>query len=103
MWDGFELWTFLAGLPLGLLVASIILYISWRKGKKEKRYDERYQSIHHSAKSLSWGVTTGAILIAWMIILIYEGPSLAFFILTGVWCLHMMSYLIGTLIANRKN
>ncbi|MFJ7935490.1 hypothetical protein [Sporosarcina sp. NPDC096371] len=103
MYEGFDIWTFLVGLPLGLLIASIILFMNWKKGKKERRFDERYTTVHQHARSISWGVTTAAILIAWTIVIIVEGPGLAFFILTGLWVTHMVSYGIGAVFANSKN
>lgn len=103
MYEGFDIWAFLAGLPLGLAIVSVVMFINWRKGKKEHRFDERYTRIHQHARSISWGVTTGAILIAWTIVMLVEGAGLAFFILTGIWFAHMMSYLVGAAIANSKN
>src|SRR4051794_30717634 len=100
MYEGFSIWTFLPGLPLGLLIASIVLFISWKKGKKERLFDERYTTIQQHARSISWGVTTAAILIAWTIVIIVEGPGLAFFIMSGIWVTHMLSYAIGTAIAS---
>jgi hypothetical protein len=103
MYEGFDIWTFLAGLPLGLAIAVVVLFISWKKGKKNRLFDERYTRIHQHARSISWGVTTGAILIAWTIVIIVEGPSLAFFILSGIWVTHMLSYAIGAAIASSRN
>ena len=103
MYEGFNIWTFLAGLPLGLAVAGIVLFISWRRGKKERRFDERYTRIHQNARSISWGVTTVTLLIAWTIVTLVEGPSLAFFVLSGVWVTHMLSYAIGAVFASTKN
>ncbi|MBO0588961.1 hypothetical protein [Sporosarcina sp. E16_8] len=103
MYEGFEIWSFLVGLPLALVIVSIVLLINRKIGKKERLFDERYKRIHQQARSISWGVTAAAILIAWMIVMIVEGPRLAFFILTGIWVTHMMSYLIGAVIASSKN
>ncbi len=103
MYEGFDIWIFLAGLPLGLAITAIVLFISWRKGKKARRFDERYTTIHQQARSISWSVTTAAILIAWAIVIIVEGPHLAFFILSGIWGIHMLSYAIGAAIASSKN
>ncbi len=103
MYEGFDIWIFLAGLPLGLAIASLVLFISWKKGKKERRFDERYTRIHQHARSISWGVTTAALLIAWTIVILMEGPRLAFFILSGIWVVHMLSYAIGAAIASSKN
>lgn len=103
MYEGFHIWTFLAGLPLGIVIAAIILYFNWRNGKKERRFDERYTNIHRHARSVSWMATTIALIIAWGIVIIIEGPKLAFFVITGLWFVHMISYLIGAVIANTKN
>ena len=103
MYEGFHMGEFLAGLPLGFTVAAVILFFSWRKGKKERRFDERHTVIHQFARSFSWRVTTIAILGGWMIVIIVEGPSLAFFILMGIWVVHMASYAIGTAVASKRN
>ncbi|BAQ08668.1 hypothetical protein OXB_0196 [Bacillus sp. OxB-1] len=103
MHESFDLGSFLVGLPLGILIASIILFISWRKGKKERRFDERYTRIHEQARSFSWRVTTATILIVWGIIIVVEGPRLAFFLMTGIWVAHMLSYAIGAAIASSRN
>lgn len=103
MYEGFDIWSFMAGLPLGLLIASIVMYMSWRKGKKERRFDERYTRIHEMARSFSWRVTTVTILIVWAIIIAVEGPGLSFFLMSGIWVIHMLSYGIGAAIANSKN
>lgn len=103
MYEGFSIWSFLSGLPLGLLIAGIIFYFSWRKGKKERRYDERYTRIHEQARSISWIVTYFTILILWAFVLIMEKPGLAFFVLTGLYVIQMVSYVIGSIIATRKN
>lgn len=103
MYEGFDIWAFLSGLPLGLAIAGIIFYFSRRKGKKERRFDERYTNIHRQARSISWGATTVAILIAWAVVMVVEGPKLAFFILAAIWVIHMISYGIGAAIANKQN
>lgn len=103
VYEDFNIWSFLAGLPLGLTIAGIVLYVSWRKGKKERRFDERYKVIHQFAKSFSWRVTTFAILVGWTIVIVIEGPSLAFFIFMGIWIVHMVSYVIGTVVGSKKN
>lgn len=102
MYEGFNILGFL-GLPLGIIIAAVALFFSWRKGKKERRFDERYTRIHQHAKSISWGVTTVAILVVWMIVIIVEGPGLSFFLMSGIWVVHMFSYAIGTAVASTKN
>lgn len=103
MYEGFDIWAFLSGLPLGLAIAGVIWFFNWRKGKKERRFDERYVTIHQQARSFSWAVTTIAILVTWVIAMIMEGAQLAFFLLMGIWIVHMISYLIGATVASSKN
>ncbi|MCG7345588.1 hypothetical protein MHZ92_15755 [Sporosarcina sp. ACRSL] len=101
MYEGFNIWTFMAGLPLGLAIAGVVYFFVHRKAKKERIYDERYTAIHRHARSISWMVMTVAILVAWAIVIIIEGPKLAFFIMTALWVIHMLSWAIGTAIANK--
>ena len=103
MYEGFDIWMFLAGFPLAIAIALVLIFIGWRKGKKKCLFDERYTRIHQHARSISWIATTFTILIAWVIVIIVEGPRLAFFLLAGIWIVHMLSYSVGGAIANRRN
>lgn len=103
MYEGFSIWSLLAGLPLGLFIIGIVFYTSWRRGKKERRFDERYTIIQQEARSISWMTTSFAILIIWVIVQIIEKPGLAFWILTILWVVHMTSYAVGTAIASKRN
>jgi hypothetical protein len=103
MYEEFDWLAFILGLPTGLAIAGVVIYFNWRKGKKERRFDERYTRIHQHARSFSWIVTYFAIIIAWFIVILVEGVSLSFFIVTGLWVAHMISYVIGAAIASRKN
>lgn len=103
MYEEFDIWSFLLGLPLATVFVVIVLFINWKRGKKKRIFDERYTKIHRYARTISWFVTTFMILIIWGIIIIFEGPGLSFFLITALWVIHMLSYLIGTLIANKNN
>ncbi|MFJ5772065.1 hypothetical protein [Psychrobacillus sp. NPDC093180] len=103
MYEGFDLFSFLIGLPLAIVIIAIVFLIMRRIGKQKRWFDERYVRIHEKARSLSWTVTTITILIVWLIIIFMEGPGLAFFLMTAIWVIHMLSYAIGSLIANRSN
>lgn len=103
MYEGFDIWAFLAGLPLGLLIWGIVHYFMWKKGKKERLFDERYKNLHRHARSISWKVMTVALLIAWIIVMIVEGAKLAFFILTALWVTHMLSWMVGAAIVNKHH
>lgn len=103
MRDDFNLIAFMSGLPTGIIVAGIIFYFVWRKGKKERRYDERYKRIRERAKSFAFGITMLVIIIAWAIVMIFEGATLAFFLITGIYVIAMVSYIIGCTIFEKKS
>ncbi|MFF2755732.1 hypothetical protein ACFVR1_18725 [Psychrobacillus sp. NPDC058041] len=103
MHEEFDLFSFLIDLPLAIIIMIIVFTINRRIGKKKRWFDERYTKINEKARSISWISTTFAILIAWMIIIAMEGPGLSFFILMGIWLVHMISYTIGAIIANQEN
>lgn len=103
MYEGFDLGAFLMGLPFGITISLVVLLFVWRKGKKERRFDERYENVQKHAKSIGWGATTIALLIGWAIIILTEGASPAFFILMGIWVVHMLSYIVARAIVDAKN
>lgn len=103
MHEDFDLLAFMLGLPAGLAVALTVWYFVWKKGKKERRYDERYKRVQEQAKSLSWAVTVFAIIIAWAIVIIVEGPGLSFFLFTALYIIAMVSYGVTSAIADKKN
>ena len=103
MYEKFDLLTFLIGLPLAIVIIGIVFMINRKIGKKKRWFDERYKRIHEKARSYSWVATTIAILVVWMIVIVIEGPGLTFFLLTGLWVVHMLSYTIGAFVANQDN
>lgn len=88
--------------PTASIIFLVTHFLMKRKGKKERWFDERYTNIHRYGRSFSWMVTTFGILIGWIIVSYMEGASLAFFVFTGLWVAHMLSYMIGAGIANSK-
>lgn len=102
MYENFNLFSFLLGLPLAIVITIIILFTNRRIGKKKRWFDERYTKIHENARSVSWIVTTITLLVVWMIIIILEGPGLSFFLITGIWVIHMASYAIGAAVASKN-
>ena len=102
MYEEFDIVSFLMGLPLAIILIGIIALYNIKKGRKERRYDERYSKIHEGARSISWYVTSAFILLSLIFVLIYERPSTAFFVLTVLWIVHTTSYGIGAAILNKK-
>ena len=103
MFEEFDLLSFLIGLPLAIVIMGIVFMINRKIGKKKRWFDERYRKVHEKARSISWIATTVVLLVVWMIIIIVEGPGLSFFLMTGIWVIHMTSYGIGAFIASKDN
>ncbi|MFD1849991.1 DUF3796 domain-containing protein [Oceanobacillus bengalensis] len=82
----------LSGLFGGAAVAFLAYYIQARIGKKKHLFDERYKSINNKAKAMSWNATLVILILAWAIIIIFEGPSLSFFVIMAVYVLHCVIY-----------
>lgn len=102
MYEGINNWSFLLGLPVGILVAGIPVYFYWRKGKKERHFDERYNQVHQQARSISWFVMYFLLLITWGVAIIVEGFSLVFFLFAGLWLIHLLSYFLSAFIVAKK-
>lgn len=103
MYEGFSLWSFLLGLPLGLVITAIVLYITRKKLRKANAYDERYVTVHTKGQAFAWKCSTIAIILAWLYVMISEKIGTAFFVLTFLWLVQMVSYIIGAIVANAKN
>ena len=92
----------LAGFITGAGVVLFIAFLYFRKGSKERRFDERYQEVHTKARTLSWSMTLFVLMVMWLGTLIYEGPGLAFILLASAYGIMLISYGIGALIYNKR-
>jgi len=92
----------LAGFITGAGVVLFIAFLYFRKGKKERRFDERYEEVHAKARTLSWSLTLIVLMLMWLGSLIFEGPKLAFLLLATAYGVMLISYGIGVLIMNKR-
>ncbi|WP_262177283.1 DUF3796 domain-containing protein [Saccharococcus sp. Marseille-Q5394] len=92
----------LAGFITGAGVVLFIAFLYFRKGSKERRFDERYQEIHTKARTISWTVTLVLLAVMWLGSLIYEGPKLAFLLAVSAYGVMLISYVIGVLIISKR-
>jgi len=92
----------LSGFSVAFLIMGIVYYTFRKKGRKKRLFDERYHQVQNKARSLAWVISTFCIVIAWMAALIVEGPGFSFFLLTFVYVAHMIAYIIGGIIAEKK-
>ena len=90
-------------LLLGVLMLIVVHIVTYRIGKKKHMFDERQKYISTNAKAMSWNITTVVILIACALVIIFEGISLSFFIMTGIYVVHSMTLIFtSTYVANRN-
>ncbi len=87
-------------------LAAVIVsafYLPRRMMKKKKQLDERYVMNDHLARSYSWFGSLGVIFIVWFLSLVVFHSMIAFWLITVTYVGHMLSYAIGSAIANGRN
>lgn len=92
----------LAGFITGAGVVLFIAFLYFRKGRKERRFDERYVEIHTKARTISWAVTLALLAFLGLGSLVFEGPKLAFLLLSSTYGVMLISYGISVLILNKR-
>ncbi len=91
-----------AGFFTGAGVSLLLLYLYFRKGKKERRFDERYQQVHSLARNVSWSLTLLTLTAMWITLLLLDGPRLAFYLVLSAYGILLASYLISVFFLNRR-
>ncbi|WP_075619911.1 DUF3796 domain-containing protein [Paenisporosarcina indica] len=102
MSESFDYLSGLSGFLVGFFTIAIVFYFVKKNGKKKRLFDERYHQIHNKARSIAWGISTLCIAGAWITAMIIEGAGFSFFLLTFVYVAHMIAYVIGGIIAEKK-
>ncbi|WOV86575.1 DUF3796 domain-containing protein [Sporosarcina oncorhynchi] len=92
----------LAGFIVGAGVTLLIAFLYFKKGEKERRFDERYEQVNAKAIKLSWVTTLIVLLIMWLGVLIYEGAKIAFLLSVSAYGVLLISYGAALFFYNRK-
>lgn len=92
----------MAGFFTGAGLVLLVFYIYYRIGKKKRRFDERYQQIHMLARTYSWSITLLVLTGAWLVLLIVEGPGLAYYVALSAYTVMLLSYLLSAFVLNRR-
>ncbi|WP_160044530.1 DUF2178 domain-containing protein [Paenibacillus sp. USDA918EY] len=92
-----------AGLLAGVAASLILQLIYRRHGMKKRLFDERQQLITNQAKAAGWNVTTFLLIVAWALIIVFDGISIPFFLMTGVFVLHNVFYLFSSMYHTSRN
>lgn len=86
---------------LGVIGAGIVLLIVYivnrQIGKKKHLFDERYQQQTNRWKARSWDAMIVIYLIAWCVVIIFDGISFSFFLLTALYVLHNLTGIIANI------
>ncbi|VDG98819.1 Uncharacterised protein [Lysinibacillus sphaericus] len=91
-----------SGFVVGFGVVSIVVLIFWRRGKKNRLFDERYEKVHVKARTVSWITFVGLSYLLAIAVLIVEGWTLASMLLASLYAVGLITYFVAVLIYNRK-
>ncbi|KGR80600.1 hypothetical protein [Ureibacillus manganicus] len=97
IWVQIVFWSILA-----VIVLSAFL-IPRQIMKKKKQHDERFVYNDHIGRSYGWIGSLVVIFICWFLSLAVFHDLLAFWLISAIYCSHMMFYAIGSAIANNRN
>lgn len=92
----------LLGLVIGIVICVIVFFINRRIGRKKRLFDERYYLKANRAKARSWDAMLVIYLIAWFIVIIFDGISFSFYLLTALYVLHNTTLIIATLYFSKE-
>ncbi len=86
---------------IGIIGAGIILlivyFINRHIGKKKHLFDERYRQQTNRMKARSWDAMIVIYIIAWSIVIIFDGISFSFFLITALYVSHNITAIIANL------
>ena len=82
------------------LTVGIVIYV-WLKGKKENRFDERYETVHSKARALTLSILIILIFFLMIGAIMYEGMKLAAILLGVLYVVTLISYFTSVLLFNK--
>ncbi|WP_233129800.1 DUF2178 domain-containing protein [Domibacillus epiphyticus] len=93
----------LSGLIGGLVIASLVFLINRKIGTKKRWFDERYKQVSTLARAASWNITFAVLLIAWAVVIIVDGISFSFFLMTALYIAHCIGFLATSIYFSRDH
>lgn len=91
------------GLVSGIMICIIIYFINRHVGKKKRLFDERYRLKTNQAKARSWDAMLIIYLIAWFVVIIFDGISFSFYLLTILYVLHNVTLIMTSLYTSKQH
>ncbi len=92
----------LLGLVGAIVICIIVFLINRNIGRKKRLFDERYYLKANRAKARSWDAMLVIYLIAWFVVIIFDGISFSFFLLTALYVLHNLTLIITNLYFSKE-
>jgi len=78
----------------GWAATAVILFMLRKRGMKRYQYDERYYHITNHIKAKSWDTMLVVLLVAWLIVIVFDGISFSFFLMTGIVAIRSITQLV---------
>ncbi|QDH22802.1 hypothetical protein [Saccharibacillus brassicae] len=92
---------------IGLFGGLLLALLGWAFGRhmqrKNRGLDERTDIITTRAKSFSWNVLIPALLICWVIITLFDGIGLPFFVIMALFVISQIAYVSSIVYHNGRN
>ncbi|WP_196493853.1 DUF3796 domain-containing protein [Ornithinibacillus caprae] len=79
-----------------------LFFLQRHLGKKKHRYDERYYQVNNQAKGRTWDIMLVVMLIAWPLVVMFDGISFSFFLLSILYVLHCLIYGVASAYYNGR-
>lgn len=91
------------GLVGAVVICIIVFFINRYIGRKKRLFDERYYLKANRAKARSWDAMLVIYFVAWFVVIIFDGISFSFFLLTGLYLLHNITLIITNIYLSKEN
>ncbi len=92
---------------IGLLAGLVLGLAGWGFGKymqrKNRGLDERTAAITDRAKAFAWNLLVPSILVCWVVVILFDGIGLAFFVMTALFAVSQIAYVAGAVYQNGRN
>lgn len=92
----------LLGLVGAIIICIIVFFINRNIGRKKRLFDERYYLKANRAKARSWDAMLVIYMIAWFVVIIFDGISFSFFLITALYVLHNVTLIITNLYFSKE-
>lgn len=91
------------GLVAAVVICIIVFFINRYIGRKKRLFDERYYLKANRAKARSWDAMLVIYFMAWFVVMIFDGISFSFFLLTALYLLHNITLIITNIYLSKEN